>query len=341
MAWIICKKCGKRISDKDNKCYKCGTKIKNISSKKNYKNIILKSLFIVVQVIVIGLLIVMSKDVMFSGDVSELYILFGLDLILIINIFIMGNSLLKIKEKSLLWYGLCFFCGISALFGIFFGYRSLNALKYDNSIELYNLCERYDIDEAKKIKKTIEDIFEYDFDEVSSRNIIIGNLYEDEEFHVLYIDDFYGNFSLKFYLKMNNDKIEDIFWYFDNDTKLYLYRNGKKTDDFAYYYAMYIVKSLVGENVKGLATIEEDAEKIVRKEFSESANAIFTYDELIFNEKENTFTYKCIVENMDYYADIEDKEFEIEFIRLSEAKNKKVWYYGDSSFDYVNWSVNI
>ena len=35
-----------------------------------------------------------------------------------------------------------------------------------------------------------------------------------------------------------------------------------------------------------------------------------------------------------------DEKFKVKFGRRDNKKDKYVWYYGDASFDYVNWNVN-
>lgn len=341
MAWIKCRKCGRRISDKEIKCSKCGNKLKKLKVKKDYKDIILELLFLIIQVILTFTIFKISKEILYSDEVLELYIILALDLLLVLNGIFAFRKIIILGKRRIIEISVLLVCVLSLAIGVIYGFKIIKAFRYENSRELYNLTEKYTLDDAKKIKTTIDKIFEYDDGGISSRNIIIGNFYEDEDYNVLYIDDFYGNYRLKFYLEMKDNEILNVFWMFDDNTKLYLVNDGQRTEDFSYYYAMYIVDSVMGEDISGLATIEEDVLKFVKNEFEESANTMLTYDELIFDSKENKFIYKCSAVNMDYYADIEHKDFEIEFNRLKEIKNKKVWYYGDSSFDYVNWNINI
>ena len=73
--------------------------------------------------------------------------------------------------------------------------------------------------------------------------------------------------------------------------------------------------------------------------FDESANMIISYDDFVF--KDDKFVYSGSLSNMDYSVNMEEVEFDIIFSSLDKPKNKKVWYYGDSSFDYVDWNVKI
>ena len=58
-------------------------------------------------------------------------------------------------------------------------------------------------------------------------------------------------------------------------------------------------------------------------------------------DTEYTFTVEGDVYNMDYSGGKEEEDFEITFSALDKVKTKKVWYYGDPSFDYVDFSVKI
>ncbi len=336
MAWIRCKKCNKRVSDKNTNCPKCGAKIKITNS--NYVNVLVKVGLIILEIVLMLLVIAAGKKVLFIEKAWPLMFLFGSILLLLIctcfNIFKVLKSLKNI------WFLLNFVI-ISCSFGLslVYGYKGVNALIHENSMTLYNLTEKYSLKEAKRLKRGIEEIFAYD-DGDSVRDVVIGNFYKDNDEYILYLDDFYNNYRLKFYVLMNKDDFTDIYWMFD-DQKLYLVKNGKKTDEFAYYYAMYIVNNVIGENVSGRVRIEDDVENILKKKFDNSSNIIISYDEFQYDSKSDTFSYKCTAQSMDYYTDISNEDFTIYFERLTKAKKKKVWYYGDASFDYVNLSVKF
>ena len=115
----------------------------------------------------------------------------------------------------------------------------------------------------------------------------------------------------------------------------------KKTDYFELYYAMNIVDNVLGEDIKSLAKVEDTIEEKVGDSFKVSSNAMYNYEELDYHYSSNTFTVEGDVYNMDYSGGMEEVDFEITFSALDKVKTKKVWYYGDPSFDYVDFSVKI
>lgn len=315
--------------------------LNNDSKEKFFQNIFGYASLFFISIILFGILFFTTDSFLYSGSERVLYLLLFLVVLLFLYAFIIGRMLYKKYFRGFYYYVFFFLTLLSVIIGVIYGIRCLKAFRCDNDIEIYNLATKYDLEIAKELKYAIDNIFEYDFDDISSRDVVISNLYEDDGNYILYLDDIYGNYSLKFYLEIENNKILSVIWKFDEKTDLYLYKDGKKTESFSYYYAMYIIKNVLGENIKTTIILEDDIEKKLRNEFLESANAIITYDEFIYDKNKDEFVYKCFVENMDYYADISQDEFEIEFKRLMNASGKKVWYYGDSSFDYVKWSVNI
>ena len=315
--------------------------LSNDSKEKFFQNIFGYASLFFMLIILLGILFFTTDSFLYSGSERVLYILLFWVVILLFFAFMIGRMVYKGYFRGFYYYGFFLLMLLSVIIGIIYGIRCLNAFRFDNSIEIYNLATKYDLKTAKKLKYDIDSIFEYDLDDISSRDVVISNLYEDKGCYVLYLDDIYNNYSLKFYLEIEDNKILNVIWKFNEKTDLYLYKDGKKTESFSYYYAMYIIKNVLGENIKTTIALEDDIEKKLRNEFLESANAIITYDEFVYDKNKDEFVYKCFVENMDYYADISQDEFEIEFKRLMNGDGKKVWYYGDASFDYVKWSVNI
>lgn len=338
MAWIKCKKCDRRVSDKKRKCPRCGALINKKEDTINYVDMFKKSIFIIIELLLMWFVVTIGREILFSGDVKPLILLLISVLLLIVSTLLNIKYVLKDLNRFCYILGLIM---VTMSFGISisYGYKSIMAFEYENNLEIYNLASKYSVNDAKKIKNKIDKIFEID-DDISVRNVTIGNFYKDDDKYILYLDDFYGNYRLKFYILMDENNINDIYWLF-NDHKIYLVKDGKKSKDFSYYYAMYIVENLMGEDIKGLARIEEDVEKIIKKKFDNCANAMISYDEFIYDDKTDSFKYKCVAQNMDYYGDIVDEKFTISFDKLDKAKSKKIWYYGDAAFDYVNWNIKF
>lgn len=338
MAWIKCRKCDRRVSDKKRKCPRCGALINQKEVVIDYVNILKKTVFVVFEILLMGFVFIVSKEVLYSGEVEPLIILF-LSIILLLTITLINTKKI-LKELKGIYYILVLSVIVGS-YGIIcgYGYKGIMAFQYDNSLEIYNMTDRFSLKVAKEIKYEIDKIFEID-EGISVRNVTIGNFYKDNDEFILYLDDFYGNYRLKFHIVIKENKINDIYWLFD-EYKLYLVKDGKRSDNFSYYYAMYIVDNMMGENVTGLARVEDDVEKKLKKKFDNYANTIISYDEFIYDEGNDTFKYKCVAQNMDYYADIDDEHFTIYFEKLSKAKKKKVWYYGDASFDYVDLEIKF
>ena len=337
MSKVKCKYCSKKIEDNLKKCPKCKKYLGD-------KSVIIKTImyfgWVILQSIICYLLYAFGKESFYSEHLNDLLILVILILVLLFNSIIVVINIYKNKKKS----GLLVLAALSVVFfivySLIYSFNVVKAYIYENSNELLMLNETYDFSSSKTIKEEIEKVFEKDSTDTFSRDIIISNLYTDGEISNLYIDDSYGNFKLKFYVDFDDFKIKDVYSIF-GDSKLYLVKDGKKTDNFEFYYAMNILKNVLGEDINGLARIDSAIEEEIGKNFSVSANAMFNYEELKYNERNNTFLLTGDIYNMDYYGGMEDKSFNVIFKNNCTSSNRRVWYYGDSSFDYVNWDVNM
>lgn len=337
MAKIKCKYCGKKIDDGLKKCPKCK---KYLGDKSVFGKIALFFVWFLIQSLICYLLYAFGKDSFYSEHLNDLLFLVILVVVLIFNTIVVMVNIYKNKKRS----GLLVLAGFTTIvfivYALVFSFNIAKAFIYENSSELIMLNETYDFNSAKTIKEEIERIFEKDDENTFARDVIISNLYTDGEYSNLYIDDSYGNYRLKFHVDFDDFKIKDVYSEFD-DYKLYLVKDGKKTDDFEFYYAMNILNNVLGEDINGLARIDSVVEEEVGKSFSISANAMFNYEDLVFNYNNNTFSLDGDIYNMDYYGGIEEKKFNVTFSNNYTSSNRKVWYYGDSSFDYVNWDVKI
>lgn len=337
MAWIKCSKCGKRISDKAIKCGKCGMKIKQKNNDKNYKNIIIEFILLFVIGCLIYSLYNVKDEVLLVSEMINLYVFLLISLLVLFLSFVCFK-LLNFKKKNCKLYYVCllliFCCGS---FGIYFGFLGVNAFRYDNSLEVYNLTSNHSLNNAKMYKNMIDEVFEIE-DDISIRNVNIRSFYKDEDVYVLFLDDFYNNYKLKFYVNISDEKIIDVYWLFNNE-KYYLVKDGLKEDNFSYYYSMSIINEVLGEDISGLANFDEEIKKKLINYFDESANMIISYDDFIYDD--GRFVYSGSISNMDFSANMEEINFNIVFSSLDKPKKKKVWYYGDSSFDYVDWNVKI
>lgn len=337
MAKIKCKYCGKRIDEGLKKCPKCHKKLFN--NKKKIITGLMYGLWFLIQSSLCFLLFYFGKKSLYSGYNSDLIIIGFIGGFIIINAIVMAGALHKGRKTKKVKMVVGIFTVLFTLFAFIYAIKIGKALIYDNSRELLILAEKYELSVAKDIKNEIESFFEYDSDKVFSRDIVISNFYDDEGISRLYIDDSYGNYRLKFFVYMSDFKIKDVYWGFD-DHKLYLVKDGSKTDDFEFYYAMSIVEAVFGEDIKGLAKLEDDIEEHLKDKFNVSQNIMFNYEELDYHYSDNSFTIDGNLYNVNFYGDMLDEKFKVKFGRRDNKKDKHVWYYGDASFDYVNWNVN-
>lgn len=307
-----------------------------------FKKVLITFLFILLECFFIALLFLFSDKFLYSSYNKDLIVIILTALVCILFSFIGGKKLFVVWERSFAKY-LLIFLSIISCGGCFLHIgKCIYAFRYENSDEVYRLSNNMSVAEAKKTKNTIDSIFEKDFDDVFSRNVIIDNYYYDEERdeYVLYLADYYKNFKLKFYVEMDDFKVVSIYWEY-NDDVLYFVYNGEKTNNFEFYYAMYILNEVIGENTDGVVTLEDAIETKLKKHFVDSTNVIISYENLSYSEKENVFILNCHVAAMDFADDVLEEDFEVLFSGISEKDRKKVWYYGDSSFDFVNYDINI
>lgn len=337
MSKVKCKYCGKRIDGDLKRCPKCK---KYLGDKSVFGKIAMYFVWLILQSLICYLLYAFGKESFYSEHLNDLLVLVILIIILLFNSIVVVINIYKNKKRS----GLLVLAALSVVFfivyALIYSFNVGKAYVYENSNELLRLNDTYDFSSAKTIKEEIEKVFEKDNENTFSRDIIISNFYTDGELSNLYIDDSYGNYRLKFYVDLDDFKVKDIYSEF-SDSKLYLVKDGKKTENFEFYYAMSILKNVLGEDIKGLARIDSVIEEEVGKSFSISANAMFNYEDLIYNDKDNTFSLTGDIYNMDYYGGMEEKTFNVTFMNNYTSSNRRVWYYGDSSFDYVNWDVNM
>ena len=338
MAWIKCKYCNKRISDKKLVCPRCN---KNLQRENvAIKTIILKSLYVFAQVVLCFTLCCLSSRLFYSDSIFDLFVVFGICLVIYINVCLACYWFLKKRKMDIFVITAGVVTVVSFVFSTVYLVKGINAFRYDNNNEVLRISKSFDVKMSKKIKNSLESYFEYDFDNVFSRDVIINNFYCTDDVCNLYLDDIYNNYSLKFFVTMKKNKIIDIYWTMDKD-KFYLVEDGKKTENFEYYYAMNIVSSVSGEDVSGLATIEGVVEQKVTEKLDDVSAVLLTYEKLNYLPEENAFYRDCEVESMDFSGNMNNSEFSISFEKNDSKNKSSSWYYGDSSFDYVNWNVNI
>ena len=294
-----------------------------------------------IEIILIVILVLGSKLLFYSDNVWHLLIVLIVSVLLVFCCFNGGICIWK-KQKKVLDYFMAFFMIIGFCFGFIYVMRSVIAFRYENSYEVYLMSSNFSVREAKNNKLMIDNIFEKDFNNVFSRDIVIKNYYYDEEDnnYILYISDEKDNYRLKFLVEDDGRAINSIYWDY-NGEKLYFLKDGKKSDNFEFYYAMYIIDEVLGENLDNVLGFEEVVEKKMEDYFDNDANNMVSYEKMSFDAKTNRFRLECQVASMDFYGDVLEKDFTITFSRKDNVLTKGVWYYGDSSFDYVDYKIKI
>lgn len=334
MAKVKCEFCGKKIDEKYKRCPKCHKYLKRDNKLKVYGLFILWGL---VQCLFCYFLISLSKDAFYSEKISDLYLVVLFIFLMFINS-IVAAVFIKGKKKELYKTIISILCIVFSLISFGYIFRVVNAFKYNNSYELKMLADKYEFNIALDIKSEIEKIFEYDSEGVFTRDVKISNFYTDGKMSNLYLDDSYGNYSLKFFVDLDEFKIKDVSCDFHGQ-ELTLVKDFKKTEQFDFYYAMMITDKVLGEDIKGLAKLDRAIEEKISTIIDIPVNAMFNYEDLKYNKDKNNFTISGNVYNMDSFGNFDEKTFVVIFENNYDSKNKHEWYYGDSSFDYVNWDV--
>lgn len=337
MAKVKCKFCGKKIEDSYKRCPKCHKYLRKDNKVKVYG---LCFVWFFVQSLLSYILISFSKGALYSEKISDLYIIILLIFIILINSIVCAAFLLKKNKKELYKIIISVLCILFSLFSFTYIFRVIKAFRYENSGELKLLADKYEFGIAKDIKSEIERIFEYDSNGVFSRDVKISNFYTDGKTSNLYLEDSYGNYSLKFYVDMDEFVIKDVTCKFGED-ELVLVNDFEKTEQFEFYYAMMIANEVLGEDIKGLAKLDRAIEDVIASKIDIPVNAMFNYEDLEYSYSKNNFSIKGNIYNMNGLGSLVEESFEVIFENNYGCKNKHEWYYGDSSFDYVNWDVKI
>lgn len=334
MAKVKCEFCGKKIDEKYKRCPKCHKYLCKDNKMKVYG---LYALWGIIQLVLCYLLVNLSNEAFYSEKVSDLYIVILFIFLILFNS-IIASVFIRNKKKELSKIIISILCVVFSFFSFIYIFKVVDAFKYNNSQELKMLADKYEFNIALDIKSEIEKIFEYDSDGVFARDVKISNFYTDGKMSNLYLDDSYGNYSLKFFVDLDEFVIKDVTCDF-NGKMLTLVKDFKKTKQFDFYYAMMITDEMLGEDIKGLAKLDRAIEDKIATIIDIPVNAMFNYENLEYNSDKNIFTINGNVYNMDLYGNLKDNSFTVIFENNYENKNKHEWYYGDSSFDYVNWDV--
>lgn len=321
MALIKCSECGKEISDKAKECVHCGIKLnkkKKNTNKEKIKKIILTILniiiFIITFILCLLLLLNLGSDALYTygcnmPDTSFYNIVSIIIFILILlQLFIMIKGL-KIKSHIIL--------KIISIFSIVIGITSISiyifnyfeAKKYDFNISIKTIVKdgNYNIENAKNIERQIDEII-YPY---SCYSMPITNIYSinNEEQRFIFNEDALGeekHFSLV--LKINDNKIENMYWNFNDNTSIYLYDNYQKTTK-SLYYAKVLERYSGNEDCISCNYLKSQISDSVKSKLHLSSYDIIYLKSLHYDKDSDMFYYEITTnsENKKIKAYLKDK----------------------------------
>lgn len=246
MALIKCSKCGKEISDQAQKCVYCGIKLNQKEKKEKIIKIkkVVFSILAFIILIIIGILstlIIVNLNInngLFNKDYCTNIVTTDFFIMsIILTLLVLGELVIifrtKINKTLKILSTLSVMGGIVAI--IFFIANYTTAQKYDCDISIKTLVEEgnYALENAKKLNEQINDII-YPYTEYS---IPIIHIYlkenKEQTFHFNCTTNEDINFALE--LKITNNKIENMYWIFNENTNIYLYKNFQKAEKAKYY----------------------------------------------------------------------------------------------------------
>ncbi len=247
MALIKCSKCGQEISDQAQKCIHCGAKLNQKEKKEKRRKVkkIIFSFLAFIILIIIGILstLIIVNLFMYNGLYNKDYCtnIVTTDFFImsvILALLVLGELVIifstKINKILKILSTLSIMVGIVTI--ILFITNYTTAQKYDCDISIKTLVKEgnYELENAKKLHEQIDDVI-YPYSEYS---IPITHIYQNEN----KVQTFYfneealnegTNFALE--LKITNNKIENMYWSFNEDTDIYLYQNYQKAEKAKYY----------------------------------------------------------------------------------------------------------
>ena len=173
---------------------------------------------------------------------------------------------------------------------------------YDNNLQRV-MYLGYDKPKAKKLLNNIFSAMNYyDYDASCLRIYDAWESASGENQYVINMaDDCKGgylppNATLVVIDNEDETKVDSIYWQFNDDIKLYYYKDGKQADNFKYLY----LSSMYAHNV--MDEVKESFENDVKQQLLSPSSAIFTYNTIRYSEQNNTFLYLGLVESQNAYG---------------------------------------
>lgn len=314
---VRCLDCNTKVSINAAHCPKCGSesyknKIDNIdvSLENNYNK--LKLLLIIYELILgISIIFVFEKADKF---LPELLILLSLVLntISLIIFNIKNNNIRKKLNKSISFISICaIICGV--FFSINYTIQIFTHLNntYDSDLREILYLDTYNNVEAKELLYNIYQTLNRD----DRDDLLLYGIWEDREKENTYIinlkDNNYGSYLSPNAIKIeveDKTKIVKAYWQFNDEIEIVFYENGKKVENFEYFY---IVSSVLTDTIN---PIKDSFEEEVKENLKSPSSAIFTYEGIRYDYEEKRFYHYGYVESQNSFGTMVKTEFRIKLI---------------------------
>lgn len=337
MALKKCEDCGKKYSDRADACPHCACPNDDLKvvPKEIEKPTKKKGIILLITIIVLAISAGILSFVLIGFSTSDHYfynfdpfdykdlllqglIMLGVNiLILIISIIILIKLFLnkdKLYKKFIVIITMLAIVISCSLYVPKYLYST--TLKHDASLKVL-IDEGYNKEEAKVIKEDIFKLFNNlpsSFQEEYVPYLNISYISKrDNGNYIFTISDYYNGFGLE--VKMSNNKIQDVYWDFNENIKLYYIYNGEKTQFADYYMKVYLVEYFEGIDYELKQSIEKD----IKEKLKSPSSAEFSY-QLFYNQQTTLLYYKVSVDSQNSFGAMVRTDFRVEFKNIKSDK---------------------
>ena len=340
MALKKCEDCGKKYSDRAEVCPHCAcpnddlkvvpTEI--IPTKPKKKKGIAMLITIILLAIIAGILSFVTigfstsdyyfyntnpfnyKDLLLQG-----LIMVGVNIIiLIVSIIILIRLFLKhekLYKKFIVIITMLAIIVSSSMYIPKYVYAKI--LNYDASVKRL-VDEGYSLEEAKRLKEEIFDILfgslpnKYHEEFIQYATID----YINNENNIFTFSDYYNGFGVNIIIE--NNKVKDAYWDFNEDIKLYFVKDGKKTELSDYYMKVHLIEYTENFIYDLKMAVEYDIKKMLKS----PSTAEFSY-QLYYDRSTTLHYYKVSVDSQNGFGAMVRTDFRVD---LKNTQNEDIEY---------------
>lgn len=306
----VCLKCNKEISKKAKICPECGAKVKN--------NVVWILSFVINMIVTGVLLIFLLANASELGDahiLSNFESIIRTDMILNIVVVVLMLGQLFITYKffrkgvHIVLKIIAIILVLVACGGIgYWNFTYWVAKKYDFNLSYKNLVEigKFDLKDAKKIDKKIDELFErYTFD---TQIYYVDDLGDNH--YIFYVDDYEGYHELNVIL--DDCKLKDVWWDFNEDYDLYLYQDSKPTEMKDYYIKILSYAFASSELGTKSGYLESRIKEDIKEMLKAPSSANFEgFDKLYYDSDSNSFYYIIDVDSQNSFGTMVRTKFKV------------------------------